>query len=114
MLTAQKPLRAPTSHGAVNDKALDHLASVAKQHDMTLVHISTAYVFDGTKEIYTEDDTPNPLGGYAKSKTAGDKRVVETQKHYIIRTDSVIGGWQEFRSYYAGTRRKRRQPDRSC
>ena len=81
---------------AVNDKALDHLASVAKQHDMTLVHISTAYVFDGTKEIYTEDDTPNPLGVYAKSKTAGDKRVVETQKHYIIRTDSVIGDGKNF------------------
>lgn len=81
---------------AVNDQALDNLASVATQHDMTLVHVSTAYVFDGSKEIYTEQDTPNPLGVYAKSKAAGDARVARLPKHYIIRTDSVIGDGKNF------------------
>lgn len=80
----------------VNDQALDNLASVATQHDMTLVHVSTAYVFDGSKEIYTEQDTPNPLGVYAKSKAAGDARVASLPKHYIIRTDSVIGDGKNF------------------
>jgi dTDP-4-dehydrorhamnose 3,5-epimerase len=63
---------------------------------MTLVHVSTAYVFDGSKEIYTEQDTPNPLGVYAKSKAAGDARVARLPKHYIIRTDSVIGDGKNF------------------
>jgi dTDP-4-dehydrorhamnose reductase len=80
----------------VNDEAIGNLVAAAQQHNMTLVHISTAYVFDGQKDSYTEEDTPNPLGVYAKSKAAGDQRVVALPKHYIIRTDSVIGQGKNF------------------
>jgi dTDP-4-dehydrorhamnose reductase len=81
---------------AVNDKAVGNLVDIANKHDITLVHVSTAYVFDGEKEIYSETDTPNPLGVYAKSKAAGDERVAKASKYYIVRTDSVIGDGKNF------------------
>jgi len=81
---------------AINDQAVGNLADIAAKNDLLLVHISTAYVFDGAKKIYTEDDPINPLGEYAKSKAAGDKRAVQAPKHYIIRTDSVIGEGKNF------------------
>lgn len=80
----------------VNDEAVGHLADIAKQKELVLVHISTAYVFDGHKKIYGEDDKPNPLGEYAKSKAAGDKKAAQAPKHYIVRTDSVIGEGKNF------------------
>lgn len=81
---------------AVNNLAVGNLAKVANEHDMVLVHVSTAYVFDGEKEIYTETDPLNPLGAYAKSKAAGDAKAAEAPKHYILRTDSVIGDGKNF------------------
>lgn len=80
----------------VNNEAVGNLAEAAKQHGATLVHISTAYVFDGKKKSYTEEDTMNPLGEYAKSKAAGDEKVMKLPKYYIVRTDSVIGEGKNF------------------
>ncbi len=85
-----------TAAWAVNDQAVGNLVAVATKHDILLVHVSTAYVFDGQKDTYTEADTPNPLGVYAKSKAAGDERVIKAPKHYIVRTDSVIGDGKNF------------------
>jgi dTDP-4-dehydrorhamnose reductase len=80
----------------VNAEAVGHLGEAARTHGITLVHISTAYVFDGSKKIYTEEDEMNPLGEYAKSKAAGDKEAMKLEKHYIVRTDSVIGEGKNF------------------
>lgn len=80
----------------VNDEAVGFLAEMASANDLTLVHISTAYVFDGQKESYSEDDPLNPLGEYAKSKAAGEAEAVKAPKHYIVRTDSVIGDGKNF------------------
>jgi dTDP-4-dehydrorhamnose 3,5-epimerase len=80
----------------VNDEAVGYLAETAKNHDMTVVHVSTAYVFDGTKPIYTESDAVSPLGEYAKSKAAGEARLASCEKSYVIRTDSVIGEGKNF------------------
>jgi dTDP-4-dehydrorhamnose 3,5-epimerase len=80
----------------INDKAVGLLAGIAAKHDIVLIHLSTAYVFDGNKKIYTEEDSPNPLGTYAKTKAAGDKKVASAPKYYIIRTDSVIGDGKNF------------------
>jgi dTDP-4-dehydrorhamnose reductase len=81
---------------AINDKGVENLATITAGKDLLLVHISTAYVFDGTKQIYTEDDQINPLGKYAKSKAAGDEKAAKVPKHYIVRTDSVIGEGKNF------------------
>ncbi len=80
----------------VNDEAVGYLVEIARKYSLTLVHISTAYVFDGMKTSYAEDAAVSPLGEYAKSKAAGDKKVAELSKHYIIRTDSVIGDGKNF------------------
>jgi dTDP-4-dehydrorhamnose 3,5-epimerase len=80
----------------VNATAVSYLAEAAAKNDITLVHISTAYVFDGNKKLYTEDDTMNPLGVYAKTKAAGDEEVAKLAKYYIVRTDSVIGEGKNF------------------
>ncbi len=80
----------------VNDKAVGNLCALAEKKNILLVHISTAYVFDGRKELYTESDRVDPLGVYAKTKAAGEKRVIRIPRHYLIRTDSVIGAGKNF------------------
>jgi dTDP-4-dehydrorhamnose reductase len=85
-----------TAAWKVNDQAVGYLGDIASQKNLLLVHISTAYVFDGRQKIYTENDAPSPLGEYAKSKAAGDKQAAKAPKHYIVRTDSVIGEGKNF------------------
>jgi dTDP-4-dehydrorhamnose reductase len=81
---------------AINDKGVGNLVDTAVENGLILVHISTAYVFDGTKKFYNENDEINPLGEYAKSKAAGDLQARKAGKHYIVRTDSVIGDGKNF------------------
>lgn len=81
---------------AVNDKALGNLAEVATKKDLLLVHISTDYVFDGTKNPHKEDEPFSPLGVYGKTKAAGDTRATKVSRHYIVRTSWVIGDGKNF------------------
>ncbi len=68
------------------------LARVAAANGITLVHVSSDYVFDGTKPgAYTEDDPIAPLGVYGQTKAAGDAVVATVPRHYIVRTSWVIG-----------------------
>jgi dTDP-4-dehydrorhamnose reductase len=80
----------------VNASAVANLVSVAQKHDITLVHISTDYVFDGTKAPHTEDEPFSPLSVYGDSKAAGDIVVGLLAKHYILRTSWVIGEGKNF------------------
>ncbi len=80
----------------VNASAVANLVSVAQKHNLTLVHISTDYVFDGTKTPHTETETFSPLGVYGQSKAAGDIAVGLLEKHYILRTSWVIGEGNNF------------------
>ncbi|BDV30031.1 dTDP-4-dehydrorhamnose reductase [Microbacterium terricola] len=77
---------------ATNATAVAALARVASQNGITLVHVSSDYVFDGTKpQPYAEDDLPAPLGVYGQTKAAGDLAAATTPRHYLIRTSWVIG-----------------------
>lgn len=80
----------------VNADAVANLAAVAAQKDMTLVHISTDYVFDGTQSHHTEDEPLSPLSVYGASKAAGDLIVSMLPKHFILRTSWVIGEGNNF------------------
>ena len=61
---------------AINAKAPEIMAQYAVSHNATLLHYSTDYVFDGTKDfIYAEDDLCNPLNIYGKSKVAGEEAI---------------------------------------
>ncbi len=81
---------------AVNADAVGNLVAVAAQYDMTLVHISSDYVFDGTEPVHTEDEAFAPLSVYGASKAAGDLLVSLAPKFYIVRTSWVIGEGKNF------------------
>jgi dTDP-4-dehydrorhamnose 3,5-epimerase/reductase len=81
---------------SVNADAVANLVAVSAQHDMTLVHISTDYVFDGTNDNHPEDEAFAPLSVYGASKAAGDIIVSLAPKFYILRTSWVIGEGNNF------------------
>ncbi len=75
-----------------------HLALAAEQIGAKLVHVSTDYVYDGQgKEPYTEEEAPNPVSVYGKTKLAGDEFVQSSCKRYfILRTAWVYGEGKNF------------------
>ncbi|UDY23089.1 sugar nucleotide-binding protein [Nocardioides sp. Kera G14] len=81
---------------AANAVAPALLARAATEHRLTLVHVSSDYVFDGTAASHTEDERLSPLGVYGQSKAAGDIAVATTPRHYILRTSWVIGEGKNF------------------
>lgn len=78
---------------AINGTAPGILAEEAKRLGALFIHYSTDYVFDGTKRTpYTEDDTPNPINVYGKTKLAGERAVQAVGGNYmILRTSWVYG-----------------------
>jgi dTDP-4-dehydrorhamnose reductase/dTDP-4-dehydrorhamnose 3,5-epimerase len=73
------------------------LARIATEYGLTLVHVSSDYVFDGTADgAYTEDESMCPLGVYGQTKAAGDVAVAVVPRHYIVRTSWVIGDGKNF------------------
>lgn len=77
----------------VNAVATKDIAEYAKELDIPMIYISTDYVFDGTKDgEYTEDDIPNPINVYGKTKYEGEIYVQELlEKYYIVRISWVFG-----------------------
>lgn len=73
---------------AINAEALKNLASICNENDVVLLHISTDYVFDGTKKSpYLETDVTNPISVYGASKLKGEQYIQEiSEKFYIFRT----------------------------
>ena len=84
----------------VNSLGVRNLAYASKKINAFLIHYSTDYVFDGKKEngLYTEDDFPNPLNEYGKSKLLGEIFIKEEiEKYLIFRVSWVYGeGKQNF------------------
>jgi dTDP-4-dehydrorhamnose 3,5-epimerase len=82
---------------AANVTGVTELARIATTYGITLVHVSSDYVFDGTNtDGYTENDPISPLGVYGQTKAAGDAIVATVPRHYIIRTSWVIGDGNNF------------------
>ncbi|MCJ7522446.1 MAG: dTDP-4-dehydrorhamnose reductase [Dehalococcoidia bacterium] len=77
----------------VNGFGVQNLCLVCQERNIPLVHISTDYIFDGTKEgPYTIYDAPNPIGAYGRSKLLGEKYVLWLlKKFYLIRTTWMFG-----------------------
>ena len=87
---AEDPANRATAWAA-NVSGVAHLARIAASRRATLVHVSSDYVFDGTAEVHTEDETFSPLGIYGITKAAGDESVTAYPRHYLIRTSWVVG-----------------------
>lgn len=82
---------------AINAAAVSRLTTIANRHRITLVHISSDYVFDGSSDTaYSEDAPFSPLGAYGQSKAAGDLAAAGAARHYIVRTSWVIGDGANF------------------
>jgi dTDP-4-dehydrorhamnose reductase len=85
----QQPARAHE----VNVLGARNLATATRDLEAVLIHVSTDYVFDGTKgEPYVESDQPHPLNVYGRTKLEGEQFVQEINpKHYVLRTAALYG-----------------------
>lgn len=72
------------------------LARTCSEHGITLVHVSSDYVFDGTAEVHDEDEPFSPLSVYGQTKAAGDIAVAGCLRHYIVRSSWVVGDGRNF------------------
>lgn len=76
----------------INVKGVEYLSEAARALDSHLVHISTDYIFDGKNGPYSENDIPNPLGYYARTKLASENVLkISGAKHSILRTNVLYG-----------------------
>ena len=77
----------------INALGAANMALAARLVGAQLVHFSTDFVFDGKKGTpYREEDTPNPLSTYGKTKLTGEKFIRQVyQQHYIVRTAWLFG-----------------------
>jgi dTDP-4-dehydrorhamnose reductase len=85
----------------VNAEGAKNIALVCKEYSVTLIHISTDYVFDGEKETpYTIVDIPNPINEYGKSKWEGEKHIQEILSNYVIIRTSWLYHKRHGRNFY--------------
>lgn len=80
----------------VNAMAVGHLVEVATKFNITLVHVSTDYVFHGSQNPHTENEPLSPLSSYGASKAAGDLVLAQAPKYYLLRTSWLIGEGSNF------------------
>lgn len=68
------------------------LAKICNEREIPIVHFVSDYVFDGEKGEYEEDDRPNPISNYGRSKLLGEEEIKKnTEKYYLIRTSKLFG-----------------------
>lgn len=76
-----------------NAICVEQAVRIANKLDIPIIYISTAGIFDGSKEYFDDWDTPNPMDVYARAKYMGERYVVENAKRYIIfRAGWMMGG----------------------
>lgn len=77
----------------VNVNGVENLSHAAGQTGARLVHISTDYIFDGKSGPYVEEDRPNPLGTYGRSKLAGENVLTGSSIAFAIVRTMVLYGY---------------------
>lgn len=82
----EKDLGEKSPSWVVNVSATQHIVDACRRTGKKLLYISTDFVFDGTRDVYTEEDVPNPQGWYARTKYEGEKRVMSlTDRALVVR-----------------------------
>jgi dTDP-4-dehydrorhamnose reductase len=83
----------PKKSFLVNGIGARNLAEISNEVDCTLMHISTDYVFDGSKGApYREADCPNPLNVYGNTKLSGEYFIRNiARKYFILRVSGIYG-----------------------
>ena len=82
-----------TKAQAVNVGAVKNLVKVCQERKIKLVHISTDYIFDGEKGPYSEDDPPNPVSFYGKTKLESENVVRQGGIDFLIVRTNVLYGF---------------------
>ena len=77
----------------VNAEATKHIAMASTKVGAHVTYVSTDYVFDGEKGLYSEEDQPNPISHYGYTKLKGEESIREHSKEWCITRASVIYGW---------------------
>lgn len=96
---------------AANAQGPAKLARIAAENNLTLVQLSTDYVFDGDSgRPYAEDDPVGPLSVYGASKAAGEAAAATAPRHYIVRTSWVVGEGRNFVDTMRGLAERGVQP----
>ena len=86
--------RQPLVANRVNATGPELVARSCKKAGAKLLHVSTDYVFDGSKNRkYTEEDVPRPISVYGQSKLAGETAVLKTLPGSIVARPAVLYGW---------------------
>lgn len=75
----------------VNAYGAQNISKISKKYSNRLIHISTDSVFDGTKGRYKENDTPNPINQYSKSKLEGEKLILNDHPDAVIVRTNFYG-----------------------
>jgi len=83
----------PEEAWKVNVEGTKNIVDACKEINAKIIFVSTDYVFDGKKGFYNEEDSPNPLNYYAKTKLEAEKIVKEAGIPFIVARPSVIYGW---------------------
>jgi dTDP-4-dehydrorhamnose reductase len=82
----------------VNVQGVENLVRICKIYDAHLIHFSTDYVFDGSTGPYTEQDLPNPISYYGRTKLAGENAILsEHIAHTILRVNVLYGATRELK-----------------
>lgn len=85
----------------INVEGTRNVAEACSETSAKMVYISTDYVFDGEKGLYTEEDTPNPINHYGITKLEGENQVKKICKNYVILRTSVLYGWHPYKINFA-------------
>jgi dTDP-4-dehydrorhamnose reductase len=82
----------PVAAAAINGAGAGNVAAAAAAVGAFVVHVSTDYVFDGSKRVpWVESDPVAPLGVYGETKLAGERAVAAAALHAIVRTAWLFG-----------------------
>jgi len=81
----------------INTEGPKNVVNACKKIGSKLVFMSTDFVFDGTKRdgFYTENDNPNPLSHYAKTKYFAEKAIIDSDIDFLICRTAILYGWSK-------------------
>jgi len=97
----------PKQAWEINVEGTKRIAKICKDLGVTLIYLSSDYIFEGVRGWYKEEDEPNPQTCYGKTKLAGEKVIQEILVNYIIcRTGGVYGYKDDFIDLVITTIRK--------
>ncbi len=92
----------PEVANLVNGKATGEIGKAAAALGSYVIYVSTDYVFDGETGSYHEEDKPNPINHYGRSKLIGEQLIKDSHARYCIARSSVVYGWgREHRPNFA-------------